>query len=198
MKVCVIEDCNDRYEGRGFCHKHYERWRIHGDPNFTKHRTHCIIENCNDTHRANGLCVKHNGRLKKYGDPYFTQHKLYCIIENCEDKHYAKDLCRYHYNKNYAILHPEMHLKSNKKHLVKLGKIFDMNSSEYLYAIQSWSITIKQLDNNICRNCGSKENLNAHHIQPKAEFPKLALNIDNGITLCKICHESTHGFIIYN
>lgn len=36
MRICSIAECSNRTASRGWCHKHYERWRVHGDPHFTK------------------------------------------------------------------------------------------------------------------------------------------------------------------
>lgn len=36
MNICSIDDCNERAKSRGYCGKHYQRWRAHGDPYFTK------------------------------------------------------------------------------------------------------------------------------------------------------------------
>lgn len=30
--VCTIEGCGKRVIARGWCHSHYKRWRLHGDP----------------------------------------------------------------------------------------------------------------------------------------------------------------------
>lgn len=32
--ICTILDCEDRKLARGWCSKHYQRWKIHGDPNY--------------------------------------------------------------------------------------------------------------------------------------------------------------------
>ena len=32
MKVCVIEGCGGKQIARGWCPKHYQRWKKHGDP----------------------------------------------------------------------------------------------------------------------------------------------------------------------
>ena len=32
MKTCNIEGCSNRHEARGWCDRHYWRWRAHGDP----------------------------------------------------------------------------------------------------------------------------------------------------------------------
>ncbi len=41
-------------------------------------------------------------------------------------------------------------------------------------------------------NCGSTQNLDVHHIIPKAQRPDLALSFDNLPTLCEKCHIAEH------
>jgi 5-methylcytosine-specific restriction endonuclease McrA/transposase-like protein len=43
-----------------------------------------------------------------------------------------------------------------------------------------------------CLYCGSTEDLQAHHINPKSTHPREALDPDNGITVCKGCHGRIH------
>lgn len=31
MKICSVDGCGGLYRARGYCGKHYERWRAHGD-----------------------------------------------------------------------------------------------------------------------------------------------------------------------
>jgi len=31
-QVCAVEGCEGQHKARGYCHKHYQRWRKHGDP----------------------------------------------------------------------------------------------------------------------------------------------------------------------
>ena len=49
-------------------------------------------------------------------------------------------------------------------------------------------------DRYACRDCGDAAggNLRAHHEKPLAEFPELAYDVDNGVTLCHPCHELRH------
>ena len=58
--------------------------------------------------------------------------------------------------------------------------------------LRSWSINVRDRDNNICQKCGSRNRLHAHHIKPKAEYPDLMYEIKNGITLCCQCHAESH------
>lgn len=31
-KPCIVQDCSEAHEAKGYCHAHYMRWRRHGDP----------------------------------------------------------------------------------------------------------------------------------------------------------------------
>jgi len=59
---------------------------------------------------------------------------------------------------------------------------------------KEWKQNIFERDNWTCQKCknrSSKNNnliLHAHHIKPFALFPELRFDINNGITLCKECH----------
>lgn len=52
-------------------------------------------------------------------------------------------------------------------------------------------------DKKICQNCGSKENLHVHHIKLFSKHPESRYDVDNGITLCKDCHQKEHKFKLY-
>ena len=52
-----------------------------------------------------------------------------------------------------------------------------------------WAIKIKIRDQSVCQVCGSNEDLEAHHIMRVSKYPHWKYNMDNGITLCSICHE---------
>lgn len=58
---------------------------------------------------------------------------------------------------------------------------------------QQWTREVKKRDGNTCRVCGETINLHAHHIKPRSKYPELALELDNGITLCGNCHARLKG-----
>lgn len=32
VRKCLVSDCEREHYGKGYCQKHYQRWRSHGDP----------------------------------------------------------------------------------------------------------------------------------------------------------------------
>jgi len=62
-------------------------------------------------------------------------------------------------------------------------------SIEYI----DWRLSILSRDLFMCQCCGKHSNLYAHHILPRRDYPELVFDINNGITLCKKCHETTFG-----
>lgn len=54
-------------------------------------------------------------------------------------------------------------------------------------------LKVYERDNFKCQNCGQVGGeLNAHHIKSFKKYPKLRLDLDNGITLCIGCHKEVH------
>jgi len=93
---------------------------------------------------------------------------------------------------NWGSRNPDKVLKYKQKQFKKCAIILNIGTYEFGMALLSWSKAVKKRDNYTCIECGSKENLHADHILPKAKYPKLALDIDNGRTLCNRCHYKRH------
>lgn len=60
---------------------------------------------------------------------------------------------------------------------------------------KEWRIIVFERDNYTCKCCGDSVggNLNAHHILNYSSYEKLRLDINNGITLCNLCHKRFHN-----
>ena len=74
--------------------------------------------------------------------------------------------------------------------LRKLYK-FIRESNEY----KEWRKSVFERDDYTCQKCflrskkGNQVYIEAHHLKPFALFPEERFAIDNGVTLCKSCHD---------
>ena len=92
---------------------------------------------------------------------------------------------------------PEVRLKLSGEncHLWK-GGISSLNvqirgSLEY----RLWREAVFKRDDYTCLECKQRGGkLNAHHIKPFSLFPELRFAIDNGATLCELCHKKTDSY----
>ncbi len=58
----------------------------------------------------------------------------------------------------------------------------------------NWRKAVYQRDGWTCQQCGQVGGgLNAHHILSFSKYPLLRFKINNGITLCELCHNQLHG-----
>lgn len=87
----------------------------------------------------------------------------------------------------YNVVCRRCHIE--KKHQQRAGRITEREKigSE----LRLWRIAVLKRDNFTCKCCGDAKgnNLQAHHILNFKTHEHLRLDIDNGITLCKNCHD---------
>lgn len=102
-KLCKIEGCESVVSSRGWCSKHYQRWRHHGCPmklKPPKKDRGCMVVGCKRKHHAKGYCGPHHHRLRRYGDPLGggSERGKYvkCIVEGCNSNHYGNGYCIKH------------------------------------------------------------------------------------------------------
>lgn len=112
-KICQIEGCENSNEARGWCKKHYMRWRKTGDPE-SSHEPRvsnagpCKVEGCETKAITRGWCNAHYGRWQRYGDPEaggplreprkITTRELCAWPEGCTTLEKARGFCATHYS----------------------------------------------------------------------------------------------------
>ena len=82
------------------------------------------------------------------------------------------------------------------------GPPWDKESAEFKKNIRIsrqyyiWRGAVLRRDNYACVDCGDdrKSQLEADHIKPFSLFPELRFAIDNGRTLCNVCHKKTETY----
>lgn len=70
--VCDVGGCSRPARARGWCVRHYQRWRRWGDPTASGPRFSpkaCNVEGCERRHHARGLCQMHWRRRRDHGTP---------------------------------------------------------------------------------------------------------------------------------
>jgi len=70
---CSESGCEAAAYARGWCIKHYNRWRRHGDPSTTRIempavRGICTEDGCERPHSSRGYCSLHATRVRRHGD----------------------------------------------------------------------------------------------------------------------------------
>ena len=74
------------------------------------------------------------------------------------------------------------------------GGIWPINDKiKHSIEYRLWREAIISRDNFTCQKCEEKGGkLHSHHIKNFAQYPELRFAIDNGVTLCKDCHNEFH------
>jgi len=73
------------------------------------------------------------------------------------------------------------------------GKTDESTKQRHSFEAGMWRYLVLHRDELQCQICGTRENLHAHHIKSWSQYPDLRFDLENGITLCIDCHETTHG-----
>lgn len=71
-EFCTIDGCDGKHYARGWCSKHYNRWRLYGRLGLLEERI-CAVDGCDQKHEALGWCRLHYKRhVWRGGDPSVT------------------------------------------------------------------------------------------------------------------------------
>jgi hypothetical protein len=89
--TCSVDECHGPVVARGWCAKHYCRWKSSGDPLIVRKRQPgpvkaCSEGDCGKPVFGHGWCSMHYARWRKYGDPLVTKR----IIGDTEARFWEK------------------------------------------------------------------------------------------------------------
>ena len=76
MRICEVKNCGGKHCARGYCQKHYYRYKQYGNPlgsreDFKNKGKKCKIEICENDATRKEMCDKHYRKFMKYNDPLF-------------------------------------------------------------------------------------------------------------------------------
>lgn len=81
-----------------------------------------------------------------------------------------------------------------EKHpLWKDGKSLERDRARESTNLKKWRMEVFKRDNFTCQKCGSKKDLQAHHLKEWSKFGDLRFDIHNGLTVCIGCHGEIHN-----
>ncbi len=125
---------------------------------------------------------------KEYVNVHF-KHNFYCMI----DKEIYKSTFA-SINNGCGLICCKKRKCSGNNHYKWKSEITDKErfDGRQVLGLKVWAKKIKNRDNFKCQICDSKENIEAHHIQNYVDNKHLAIDINNGITLCRKHHTLFH------
>lgn len=86
-------------------------------------------------------------------------------------------------------------IRGDKHYLWKGGNSNPIIQARKTIEYRLWREAVFARDHWNCQNCGKiGGDMHAHHIKGFREYPELRVALDNGITLCKICHFKIHQY----
>lgn len=78
-RLCSVEECNEDRVVWGYCSKHYQRVKKHGDPHVVKGHKYnqkrrgiepCLIHGCTNKYHNKGVCIGHYVLLRNKGEEF--------------------------------------------------------------------------------------------------------------------------------
>lgn len=98
MRLCAAQGCENQHWARGFCGKHYQRWKRTSSSN----RPLCAVKGCSSPQWSRGWCSLHYRRWQSTGDPVGLKPqpvRQVCSIDGCDKLSRAHGWCNTHYER---------------------------------------------------------------------------------------------------
>lgn len=90
-------------------------------------------------------------------------------------------------------------MRGENNHFWKGGINGQNDTLRHRREYKEWRTSVYERDNYTCQCCGARgTELNAHHINSFADYPELRYDVNNGITMCTKCHDSTEDGSFHN
>ena len=161
MNICSVNECDREAKALGYCPKHYERFKRHGDTAERPRRVResCKVEDCDRKASGLGFCKLHYVRFKKTGSTAGkAREPKVCTVEGCGKKHTGLGFCDTHRSRfhQYGTPTPE-------------GVKFPSGHGEFL-------------SDGITKTCST-----CYIERPVAEFSKQSIRPDGLNITCKLC-----------
>ena len=101
-RTCAVAGCESAHVARGYCEKHYRKFRKYSDPTADRRRQRlfCAIDGCGARVHGHVMCTKHYLRWRNHGDPrHVRPDNTECRVEYCMNmpRSRSNDLCEMHY-----------------------------------------------------------------------------------------------------
>ncbi len=153
------------------------------------------------------ICLKCGNEFRATSD-YKNRHAKYCSKECWNKRSQIINYCKYcgksiittkSINKQYCDincrnLHYRTTHQGEKSYFWKGGKTKESKLRRTTKEYKEWREKVFKRDNYTCQQCGSKKELEAHHIKEQSLYPELIYEVENGLTLCHECHKKTENY----
>ncbi len=82
--TCSEQGCEGMHHARGWCARHYKRWRKWGDPNIQSDPqispSRCSLPSCQEPHYARGWCLSHYYRQHRRGHEKRKRQEIRALV----------------------------------------------------------------------------------------------------------------------
>lgn len=183
-RTCIVDGCGNRRVGRGYCRKHYQRWRSHRDPlvilRKERRAEQCEMHECTAEVKARDLCAAHYEAWRRS-----RTDAARCSQDGCPHPAITRGLCDLHVARERRTGTPDgvgrigaprhefagydaAHRRADKQ----FGRAKTHSCAHCGGAASDWAYDHEDEDRLICADSGLEYSLDPSHYIP----------------LCKSCH----------